>query len=95
MQEVVPHSLTLARHGYQWRNDFVLMLDNITAGGHYVRMRTPIPLTPEQVTKALNDANGDTEQAAAALGVSEKTLKRRIKKFGLERRVQYEAAEAA
>lgn len=70
------------------------MLDIMPAGGHYVRMRTPIPLTPEQVTKALNDANGATEQAAVALGVSEKTLKRRIKKFGLKPRVQYEAEAA-
>ena len=65
------------------------------ADGHYVRMRTPIPLTPEQVTAALNAANGDTVKAATALGVSEKTLKRRIKKFGLKPRVQYEAASAA
>lgn len=57
-------------------------------------MRTPIPLTPEQVTAALNAANGSTEKAAQALGVSEKTLKRRIKKFDLKPRVQYEQAVA-
>lgn len=65
------------------------------AGSHNVRMRTPIPLTPEQVKQALNDANGDTAAAAQALGVSEKTLKRRIKKFALKPRVRYEVAEAA
>lgn len=65
------------------------------AGSHYVRMRTPIPITPEQVTEALNASNGDTEAAAIRLGVSEKTLKRRIKKFGLKPTVRYEAAEAA
>lgn len=71
------------------------MLDNMTAGGNIVRMRTPIPITPEQVTNALNAANGDQEQAAAALGVSVKTLKRRIKAFELKARVQYEAAKEA
>jgi transcriptional regulator of acetoin/glycerol metabolism len=58
-------------------------------------MRTPIPITAEQVTEALNAANGDTGEAADRLGVSEKTLKRRIKKFGLKPRVRYEVAEAA
>lgn len=67
----------------------------MTVGGHYVRMRTPIPLTPEQVTRALNDANGDIERAATALGVSAKTLKRRIKQFALKPRVRYESAPAA
>ena len=63
-------------------------------GGHYVRMRTPIPLTIEQITAALNAANGNQEKAAAALGVSVKTLKRRIKKFDLKPRVRYEAVAA-
>ena len=70
------------------------MLDNMTADGHYVHMRTRIPITPEQVTEALNAADGDVEAAAARLGVSARTLRRRIRDFGLKPRVQYTSAAA-
>lgn len=73
---------------------FVLTLDNMPVGGHYVHMRTRIPITPEQVTEALNAADGDVEAAADRLGVSARTLRRRIREYGLKPRVQYEAAVA-
>lgn len=64
------------------------------ACGHYDRMRTRIPLTPEQITEALN-ATGDQEQAADQLGVSARTLRRRIKEYEIKARVRFEQAEAA
>jgi DNA-binding NtrC family response regulator len=68
------------------------MLDRMPAGGHDARMRTRIPITNDQVTAALNDSDGDVKDAADRLGVSERTLRRRMRDYGIKARVRYEEA---
>jgi DNA-binding NtrC family response regulator len=55
-------------------------------------MRTRIPITNDQVTAALNDSDGDVKDAADRLGVSERTLRRRMRDYGIKARVRYEEA---
>ncbi len=55
-------------------------------------MRTRIPLSHEQVTAALNDSDGDVKDAATRLGISERTLRRRMRDYGIKARVRYEEA---
>lgn len=58
-------------------------------------MRTRIPITVQQVTDALNAAHGDVEAAADQLGVSARTLRRRIREWGLKPQIRYVAETAA
>lgn len=67
----------------------------MTAGGHIVRMRTRKPLSREQILSALEATGHKVEEAGALLGVSGRTLRRRMAEYGMKPRVRYELEEAA
>lgn len=58
-------------------------------------MRPRTPITREQILHALDAADHDVERAGALLGVSGRTLRRRMAEYGIKRSDRYEAAEAA
>lgn len=58
-------------------------------------MRPKTPITREQVLTALDAADHDVEKAGELLGVSGRTLRRRMAEYGIRRADRYEAAEAA
>lgn len=67
----------------------------MTVGVHYVRMRTRKPITRDEILSALNLAEHDVDRAADLLGVSGRTLYRRMAELGIKRSDRYEAAQAA
>lgn len=52
-----------------------------------------IDVTAEQISAALEECGHDPFAAAARLGISYRTLHRRMVEFGLRRRSRYEATE--
>ena len=59
------------------------------------RMRPRTPITREQILAALDASDHDVDGAAARLGVSGRTLYRRMAELGIKKSDRYEAAEAA
>ena len=59
----------------------------------YMRPRTHI--STDRILAALDAHQGNVEAAAVELGVSSRTLYRRMAEYGIKPRVRYEAAEAA
>jgi transcriptional regulator of acetoin/glycerol metabolism len=55
-------------------------------------MRTRAPLTAAQILEALERAGGDLPAAARELGVSDRTLYRRMAEYGIRARLRYEPA---
>jgi transcriptional regulator of acetoin/glycerol metabolism len=51
------------------------------------------PITSEEILKALEVASGDVAAAAQALDVSERTLYRRMREFGIRPVVRYESVD--
>ncbi len=58
-----------------------------------VRSRTPI--TAEEILGTLNVCRGNLREAADMLGISERTLYRRMAEYGIKPRRSYERVEAA
>ena len=67
----------------------------LAAFRQYVVMRTRIPITAEEVLEALERAQWDVKAAASALDVNERTLYRRMRDYGIKRRIRYGTGEAA
>jgi DNA-binding NtrC family response regulator len=58
-------------------------------------MRTKTPITAEEILGTLSVCKGDLRQAADMLGISERTLYRRMAEYGIKVRRNYERVEAA
>ena len=58
-------------------------------------MRPRTPLDPDAILEALNASDGDIAAAALVLGVSERTLYRRMAEAGIQARIRYEKAATA
>ena len=75
-------------------------VDIVPAGGHHARMRTRVPITAEQIVRALNAADGDLKVAVALVNaetgwpVSERTLRRRMADYGIKPTVRYQVKAA-
>jgi len=57
-------------------------------------MRTRLPLTAPEIVDALRQCRGDVEAAAQFLGISSRTLYRRMADYGIRARVSYESERA-
>jgi transcriptional regulator of acetoin/glycerol metabolism len=58
-------------------------------------MRTRTQLDPDAIVAALNASEGDVDVAAKELGVSARTLYRRMADHGIKPQVRYEREAAA
>jgi len=58
-------------------------------------MRTRTPITAQEILGTLSVCRGNLREAADLLGVSERTLYRRMAEFGIKPKRTYEQADAA
>ena len=71
------------------------VLTESAAYGRLCHMRRRTPITRDQILEALDSTDHDVERAAELLGVSGRTLYRRMAELGVKRSDRYEAAQAA
>jgi transcriptional regulator of acetoin/glycerol metabolism len=59
-----------------------------------VAMRPRTPITAEEILGTLSVSRGNLREAADLLGISERTLYRRMAEFGIKPRRSYERVES-
>ena len=57
-------------------------------------MRTRTPLTAHEIVDSLRQCRGDVDAAAQLLGISSRTLYRRMAEFGIRAHITYKPVEA-